>query len=92
VVRANLTIQVYLFGSLLNGLLKPRDSPIQLDLEAPSPLFEVLNRLPIPSDTVQLAMVNHRAVHPDHLIHPGDRVALFPKEYAFFADWRDYRF
>jgi molybdopterin converting factor small subunit len=83
---------VYLFGSLLTGLADHCDHPIQLDLKAPSPLCEVLNLLPIPSDKVQLAMVNHRAVYRDHMIRPGDRVALFPKEYAFFADWKDFRF
>jgi hypothetical protein len=36
-------------------------------------------------------MVNHKAVSPDHLIHPGDRIALFPKEYAIFADWKNFR-
>jgi len=83
---------VYLFGSLHNGLLDPDDHPIQLDLEAPSPLWEVLDFLPIPSANVQLAMVNHRAVHRDHMVYPGDRVALFPREYALFADWKDFRF
>jgi len=82
---------VYLFGSLRDGLLDPCDHPIQLNLEAPSPLSEVLSLLPIPSDEVQLAMVNHRAVYRDHIIYPGDRVALFPKEYPFFADWKDLR-
>lgn len=84
--------RVYLFGSLLNGLLDLHEHPIQLDLEAPSPLYEVLNLLPIPLARVQLAMVNHRAVSQDHVVLPGDRVALFPREYALFADWKDFRF
>ena len=88
----SLKTHVYLFGSLLNGLADHCDHPIQLELEAPSPLFEVLNLLPIQSDTVQLAMVNHRAVSRDHMIYPGDRISLFPKEYPFFADWKDFRF
>ncbi len=83
---------VYPFGSLLKYLMHPCDCPIQLELAAPSPLSEVLNRLPIPSDKVRLAMVNHRAVYPDHMVYPGDRVSLFPKEYALFADWKDLRF
>ena len=83
---------VYLFGSLLNGLVDLCNSPIQVDLEAPTPLFEVLNLLAIPSDEVQLVMVNHRAVYRDHLIYPGDRVSLFPREYPFFPDWKDFRF
>jgi len=83
---------VYLFGSLLHGSSPLPDHPIELDLEVPSPLSAVLNLLPIQSDNVQLAMVNHRAVDRDHMIHPGDRVSLFPKEYPFFSDWKDFRF
>ena len=85
-------IPVYLFGSLLNGLSDHCDHPIQADLEAPSPLSEVLNLLPIQSDRIQLAMANHRAVSRDHVVHPVDRISLFPKEYPFFADWKDFRF
>jgi hypothetical protein len=82
---------VYLFGSLLSDSVDPSHQPIQLELEAPTPLFEVLNLLPIPSDKVQLVMVNHRAVNRDHVVHPGDRGSLFPKEYPFFPDWKDFR-
>lgn len=90
--KVNPKTHIYLFGSLLNGLAGHSHHPIQLDLEAPSTLCEVLDLLPISSDKVQLAMVNHRAVSRDHMIYPGDRVSLFPKEYAFFADWKDFRF
>ena len=83
---------IYLFGSLQNALEDRFNQPIQLDLEAPQPLFEVLNLLSIPSDRVQVVMVNHRAVNRDHMIYPGDRVSLFPKEYPFFPDWKDFRF
>jgi hypothetical protein len=41
---------------------------------------------------VQLAMVNHSAVPKKSIIHPGDRLALFPKEYVIFADWHDLKF
>jgi len=34
-------------------------------------------------------MVNHSAVPKNSIIHPGDRLALFPKEYVVFADWHD---
>ncbi len=84
--------QVYLFGSLLSGSADPRDCPIQLDLEAPTPACEVLNLLTIPVGKVQVVMVNHKAVYLDHMIYPGDRVSLFPREYPFFADWKDFRF
>ena len=83
---------VYLFGSLLNGLADLCEHPIQVDIEAPSPLSDVLNLLPIQPNKVQVAMVNHRAVSRDYMIYPGDRISLFPKEYPFFADWKDFRF
>jgi hypothetical protein len=90
--KVNSKTHVYLFGSLLNDLGDDCNRPIQLQLKAPSPLREVLDLLPIPSAKVQVAMVNHSAVSRDHMVCPGDRVALFPREYAFFADWKDFRF
>jgi len=65
--------------------------PIPHALQAPILLRELLDCLEVASERVQLAMVNHRAASPDHVIHPGDRIALFPKEYAVFADWKDFR-
>lgn len=83
--------EVFLFGSL-NGESGKRYAPrICCDLEQPIPLPDLLDRLQIHPDRVQLIMVNHCAVPPDHLILPGDRVALFPREYAIFADWKSLR-
>ena len=88
----NAKTRVYLFGSLQGGLDERCNQPIQLDLETPRPLVEVLDLLSIPPDKVQVVMVNHRAVYRDHVICPGDRVSIFPKEYPFFPDWKDFRF
>lgn len=82
---------VYLFGSLGSGGKGNGAHPIPHVLQAPILLMELLDCLEIASDRVQLAMVNHRAVSLDHVIHPGDRIALFPKEYAIFADWKNFR-
>jgi hypothetical protein len=60
-------------------------------LKSKSPLIDILKQLKIPLDLVQLVMVNHKAVYMDSTIYPGDRVALFPKEYPVFADWKDFR-
>lgn len=87
----NLT-RVYMFGSLQVLARDLYDLPVQVDLKAPTPLADVLRKLKIPADRVQLAMVNNRAVPWDSDIHPGDRLSLFPKEYPVFADWRDLRF
>ncbi len=88
----NQDIQVRLFGSLLKQPGKSRDPKTLVELKKPLPLAEVIKNLDIPLSRVQLVMVNHRAVSPDFLIHPGDRVSLFPREYAFFADWKAFRF
>ena len=68
------------------------DIPILFGLNAPTPMIDILERFEIPLDRVQLAMVNHRAVSKDSVIHPGDRLSLFPREYMVFADWKDLRF
>jgi len=88
----NQDIQVRLFGSLLKQHGKSGDLKTRIELKKPSPLIEIIKNLDIPLSRVQLVMVNHRAVSPDFLIHPGDRVSLFPREYAFFADWKAFRF
>ena len=84
--------QVCLFGSLRKRFGDQKDLPIQLDLKTPTPLTEVLETLEIPSDEIQLSMVNYRAVPKDSTICPGDRLSLFPKEYPVFVDWKDLRF
>ena len=83
----NKPTQVFLFGSLR----KAHGEFLTSSLPAPICLTDLLKDLQIPPDRVQLAMVNHRAVPPDQVIHPGDRVSLFPKEYMIFADWKDFR-
>ncbi len=86
------TVDVYLFGSLQSHLEELYEPPIQSALKKPTPLPEVLRDIKISPDLVQLIMVNHRAVQKNTVIYPGDRLALFPKEYMVFVDWGDYRF
>ncbi len=88
----NQDIQINLFGSLREMMKDRSGPPIRLNLEKPAQLAEVLKRLEIPSDRVQLAMVNYRAVPRGSMIKPGDRLSLFPREYPVFADWNDLRF
>jgi molybdopterin converting factor small subunit len=83
--------EVYLYGSLRRGPGESIASPVLNTLDEPISLGELIHRLHIQPDQVQLAMVNHRAVSPDHVIQPGDRVSLFPREYAIFADWKNLR-
>ena len=83
------TIEVFLFGSLLK---KFGDQRLELELKGPTQLPEILRTLGIPSEHVQLSMVNYRAVSKDSTIQPGDRVSLFPIDYPVFTDWKDFRF
>jgi molybdopterin converting factor small subunit len=81
-------IDVFFFGSLSR---ERGEHHATCDLPRPTPLGELLEHLQILPGRVQLVMVNYRAVPSDRVIQPGDRVALFPGEYAIFADWRDFR-
>ena len=90
-IVGEILIEVVLLGSLRNGAGEAPGNSKLLELQAPTRLPDVLKLLSIPPDKVQVAMVNHRAVPPDCLVRPGDRVALFPKEYPLFADWKDFR-
>ena len=83
--------EVCLFGSLRKAFGDLYDLPLQMDLNTPTPLPEVLESLRIPFEKVQVVMVNYRAVAKHSTIHPGDRVSLFPREYPVFADWKDFR-
>ena len=84
--------QLVMFGSLREKMNNFNESPILFDLSTPTKLVDVLKRFNISLDIVQLAMVNHKAVPRDSIIHPGDRVALFPKGYPVFIDWKNFRF
>ena len=88
----NAATHVLLFGSLSRFNQGNREEAIELILQAPTGIPDVLDRLKIPVRDVSLAMVNHRSVPKDSMIHPGDRLSLFPREYPIFADWLDHRF
>ena len=80
--------RIFLYGSLRPDIAQ--ESMMEYPLENPLPLTDLLKRLPVPAERVQLVMVNHRAVPFDHVVYPGDRVALFPREYMIFADWKNF--
>ena len=84
-------IEIHLYGSLRNMGKKNDEFTIRTNLESEAPMVDILKQLKIPLNLVQLVMVNHKAVHMDSTIYQGDRVALFPREYPIFADWKDYR-
>jgi hypothetical protein len=88
----NPVTHVLLFGSLSRFNRGKRDGVLELDLLAPAGISDVLDLLKIPARDVSLAMVNHRSVPKDCIVHPGDRLSLFPREYPIFADWLDHRF
>lgn len=85
-------IHVVLYGSLGRACAAGEPaSPRVVAVPGPAPLEEILAALGIAPSAVQVAMVNHRAVGAAARLRPGDRLALFPAEYPFFADWKDWR-
>ena len=84
-------VNIHLYGSLPATMGRKQNQPIKVSLDGPVPITNVLSDQQIPAEEIQLIMRNHRPVHPDDTIGPGDRLALFPKEYPFFVDWYDYR-
>ena len=84
-------IQIHLYGSLRKMGKQNDGFVIQTVLEPEASLVDILKKLKIPFNLVQLVMVNHKAVHMDSTIYHGDRIALFPREYPVFADWKDFR-
>jgi molybdopterin converting factor small subunit len=84
-------ILLYVFGSLRNRTASSLESPYRLNIDASASIKGILQRCGISLDQVQLVIVNHRAVPKESMINPGDRVAVFPKEYPVFVDWKDFR-
>jgi molybdopterin converting factor small subunit len=84
-------VEINLFGSLQKRFKETRKETIQVKLEKTTQIGELFKALQIPKELVQMVMVNHRAVDPDIRINPGDRIALFPKEYPLFVDWLNFR-
>ena len=82
---AEVTIRLY--GSLV---CKGEDAIRSIETSEPMSLSSIISHLGVPVRSVRLAMVNHKAVPYSVIVCPGDRVALFPAEYPFFADWKDY--
>ena len=86
------TIQIIRYGSLREaGASAPQPPDNLFPLSKATTLADLIDLLDITSDSVQLAMLNHRAVSRQAVVRPGDRLALFPKEYPIFIDWNDYR-
>jgi hypothetical protein len=65
---------------------------VNCTLESPTTVCDILFRLNIQRDSVQLAMVHRRAVSKDAAIRPGGRLTLFFNEYPIFIDWKNFRF
>lgn len=83
--------EVLFFGSLAFAQSGNSTCRLQFPIQGPMALTKFLEYIQIPQDKVQLVMVNHKAVPRDYMIHPGDRVALFPREYPIYQDWKDFR-
>lgn len=78
-------MKLTLYGSLKSRVTPPAES----QLKPPMSIDELADIIGLPATEIKLVMINSRPVHPGTRIEQGDSVALFPKEYPFFADWRD---
>lgn len=85
-------IEIIRYGSLRETRITTDLSVDNLfPLSEATPLAKVLDQLTVRGEEIQLVMLNHRAVSDQAIVRPGDRLALFPKEYPIFIDWNGYR-
>ena len=84
-------VRIIFYGSLRKQPGTGSDGCIELDLKKESSISDLLQRIQISPDQVQMCMRNHKAVDLEADVHPGDRIGLFPREYAIFVDWLEYR-
>ena len=75
-----------LYGSLKRRVVIPPESWLQSSIS----VRELIGKMNIPRSEIKLVMINHSPASPESTIETGDSVAFFPKEYPFFADWRDF--
>jgi hypothetical protein len=77
-VEGQIEVRLFMF---LAELSKERGWPCPLLLDADRPItgIELLGRLDVPVERVEVLLINGRAVWPtEALVSPGDRVALLP--------------
>jgi len=79
-------------GSLREYAPDGTDASFRVEWPEDRPVEDLLKTTGVPMAMVQVVMVNNRAVPPGAAVAPGDRVCVFPVEYAFFADWVHMRF
>lgn len=54
-------------------------NPMQVDVDGETPGLRLLERMDIPAERVEVAILNHKACAVDAaVVRPGDRVALVP--------------
>lgn len=84
-------LEILAYGSLDQALQGKTHKLQELHQDTQLPIKEVLGRLGLSKEQVQLVMLNHSPACLEDLVGPGDRLALFPQEYPVFTDWKDYR-
>lgn len=82
------SVRLVVFGSLGDGL---EEKVLELPPSHEFTLWELLEYAGICGSEVQLVMVDHKAVKPTQKVTSGSRVAVFPRDYAIFPDWKDFR-
>ena len=85
------TVRIHPYGSLQRAIPVSSEGSLTVSLEGARCLADILDAVGVPVDQIQLAMINHRAAGVEADVRPGDRIALFPREYPIFVDWHAYR-
>lgn len=75
-----------MYGSLQSRM----EQAGKYEFKSPVSVEELLRAIGLPGSEVKVVMINSRPAHPESMIEPNDSVALFPREYPFFADWKDF--
>ncbi|MFO8032486.1 MAG: hypothetical protein R6U22_08080 [Desulfohalobiaceae bacterium] len=84
-------LEILAYGSLHQAVREAVQRLQGLTEEHSLPVREVLDRLGLSREQVQLVMLNHSPACLEDQVCQGDRLALFPQEYPVFTDWKDYR-
>ena len=84
------SVEIFLYGRFPENS-EGKSKNYRVNLAHSVSLTEFLGRIGIRVGSVQLVMINHRAVGKDAIIRPGDRVSVFGQEYPIFADWLSQR-
>jgi sulfur-carrier protein len=72
-------VDILLYATFADLLPDARSGrPTAMELDDGTTITDVLNRLGIPLTAAKIIFVNGRHAQADHILHDGDRLAVFP--------------